>query len=313
MMKFGCFWSGMNIFTIEENDKKTYYCTAQDFCDKAKISKKFYFKDLKIIHNIVTINHDALTEYLKKQKYINHSSAYYGKFFYVNLSEITKSIGKFNIESITDIISEKNKTNPLVFNDDAEDDIFDDDEEEDNYKPATTTATRQIKQPVKKLGLKIVELPRKPAELTLPHSVVQTESSSKSFELNTNRDDIKKTLLDMERRLQYIIKAQMTGLALDRLMNDTGIRQAAIQKMGEQVSDALRRELTPIVREKIRTEIASSVRAELTQQFTPLVKEQLKRQLEPEVAQEVIAKSAAPIPDLGNEVSNYISKFNKHK
>lgn len=300
-MKFGCFWSGMNIFTIEDGDKKTYYCTAQDFCDKAKISKKFYFRDLMIIHNVVTINHDALTEYLEKEKYISHSSAYYGKFFYVNLSEITKSIGKFNIDSITNIISEKNKTNPHVFNDAAEDDIFDDDVEDDNYEPATSTATRQIKPPAKKLGLKIVEFPR--------------ESSSKSFELNPNRDrvdDIKKTLLDMERRLQYIIKTQMTEMVMSRLMNDTGIRQAAIQKMGEHVSDALRKELTPIIREKIRAEIAHSVRAELTQQFTPLVKDQLKHQLEPEVAQEVIAKSAAPIPDLGNEVSNYISKFNKH-
>jgi len=124
---------------------------------------------------------------------------------------------------------------------------------------------------------------------------------------------LKTNLEAMERRLSNLMKAQMTEMALNRLMNNPVIREAAIQKIGEQVNESLRKELTPLVREKIRGEIASNVRAELTEQFTPLVKQQLKRQLEPEVAQEVIAKNAAPIPDLGNEVSNYISKYHKHK
>lgn len=311
-MKFGCFSvecikgmvkdpKGVNVFMVENGDKKNYYCTAQDFCDMAGISKQFYFKDLRNAYGVLTVNHDELTEYLKKHNLRNPKSVYYGKFYYVeinNVASMKKSIGKIPVSFLEDIIAEKNVSPPIVYNDEViNDDNYDDDDDDEVVDDSTYKPTRQIKPPPKRLEI----IPSPP-----------TPISSKQFELKP-QIDLKTNLEAMERRLSNLMKAQMTEMALNRLMNNPVIREAAIQKIGEQVNESLRKELTPLVREKIRGEIASNVRAELTEQFTPLVKQQLKRQLEPEVAQEVIAKSAAPIPDLGNEVSNYISKFNKHK
>lgn len=291
---------GVNVFMVENGDKKNYYCTAQDFCDMAGLSKQFYFKDLRNAYGVLTVHHDELTEYLKKHNLRNPKSVYYGKFYYVeinNVASMKKPIGKIPVSFLEDIIAEKNVSPPIVYNDEViNDDNYDDDDDDEvvddsTYKP---TIHRQIKPTPKRL------------------EIISSPISSKQFELKP-QIDLKTNLEAMERRLSNLMKAQMTEMALNRLMNNPVIREAAIQKIGEQVNESLRKELTPLVREKIRGEIASNVRAELTEQFTPLVKQQLKRQLEPEVAQEVLAKNAAPIPDLGNEVSNYISKFNKHK
>lgn len=305
-MKFGCFSvecikgmdpKGVNVFKVENGDKKNYYCTAQDFCDMAGISKQFYFKDLRNAYGVLTVNHDELTEYLKKHNLRNPKSVYYGKFYYVeinNVASMKKPIGKIPVSFLEDIIAEKNVSPPIVYNDEViNDDNYDDDDDDEVVDDSTYKPTRQIKPLPKRL------------------EIIPSPISSKQFELKP-QTDLKTNLEAMERRLSNLMKAQMTEMALNRLMNNPVIREAAIQKIGEQVNESLRKELTPLVREKIRGEIASNVRAELTEQFTPLVKQQLKRQLEPEVAQEVIAKSAAPIPDLGNEVSHYISKFKKH-
>lgn len=289
---------GVNVFMVENGDKKNYYCTAQDFCDMAGISKQFYFKDLRNAYGVLTVNHDELTEYLKKHNLRNPKSVYYGKFYYVdinNVASMKKPIGKIPVSFLEDIIAEKNVSPPIVYNDEViNDDNYDDDDDDEVVDDSTYKPTRQIKPPPKRL------------------EIISSPISSKQFELKP-QIDLKTNLEAMERRLSNLMKAQMTEMALNRLMNNPVIREAAIQKIGEQVNESLRKELTPLVREKIRGEIASNVRAELTEQFTPLVKQQLKRQLEPEVAQEVIAKNAAPIPDLGNEVSNYISKYHKHK
>jgi len=289
---------GVNVFMVENGDKKNYYCTAQDFCDMAGISKQFYFKDLRNAYGVLTVNHDELTEYLKKHNLRNPKSVYYGKFYYVeinNVASMKKPIGKIPVSFLEDIIAEKNVSPPIVYNDEViNDDNYDDDDDDEVVDESTYKPTRQIKPLPKRL------------------EIIPSPISSKQFELKP-QIDLKTNLEAMERRLSNLMKAQMTEMALNRLMNNPVIREAAIQKIGEQVNESLRKELTPLVREKIRGEIASNVRAELTEQFTPLVKQQLKRQLEPEVAQEVIAKNAAPIPDLGNEVSNYISKYHKHK
>jgi hypothetical protein len=314
---------GVNVVELDDQ----YWFILKAYCDNYRPRQSTKNKLGSLIHagGRSYIRQD-IVEFLCKNKFLRDADIYYRKYQFINVGEVLKSSLQselFDKEFLT-MITDKKFSDPIIYDNKKKTDGGDDDfmfsESSSDEKEDVISAP--IGAPQKKLRLNFELatpiITKKPATVQPPppppaaaESIVVMPKPSSAIE--ALRVAMLKQFDDMQNAIINSQKTQLTTMAFQSLMNDAGLREMAIARIGEQVTEKLRAELTPVVRAQIRRDIASSVRQDLVMELTPIVKAELVRQYEPQIVKDKIAQNTAPPPDLSYDVSKYVTNFRTAK